>query len=139
MKLSKTNGNANTLAILSNGVEVSGDILFAEELQVSGKVAGKVTSDTGTLLIAETGRVEAQVDVGVCIIRGTVDGNVSARTRIEIYKSGRVRGDLITPVLLVEEGAVINGTIGMGKEAGSRLPEERPPDGDEERIRVKSA
>jgi cytoskeletal protein CcmA (bactofilin family) len=139
MKLSKTNGNSIALALLTKGIEVNGDVLFAEELHVAGKVSGKVTSETGTLLIAETGRVEAQVEVGVCIIRGILDGNVVAGSRIEIYKTGRVRGDLTTPVLLVEEGAVINGIIGMGKDASARLPEERLPDNDEEKIKVKSA
>ncbi|HWP42152.1 MAG TPA: polymer-forming cytoskeletal protein, partial [Blastocatellia bacterium] len=80
-----------------------------------------------------------QVDVGVCIIRGVLHGNVTAKSRIEVYKTGRVRGDLITPVLLVEEGAVLNGSIGMGKEAGGRLPEERTAESGKEEIKVKSA
>src|SRR5688572_9193502 len=101
MKVTKNNGSASPPAFLSSGVELTGDILFAEELQVEGKVTGKLISETGILLIQEKGRVEAQVNVGVCIIRGTLNGNVNAASRIEIYKTGRVCGDLTTPVLLV--------------------------------------
>lgn len=139
MKLSKVNENAQTLAFLSNGVEVAGEILFAEELQIEGKITGKLMSETGVLVIQERGRVEAQVNVGVCIIRGTVNGNVNAKARIEIYKTGRVTGELTTPVLLVEEGAVINGTIGMENEASRHQIKEPQPGSNQEKSQIKSA
>jgi cytoskeletal protein CcmA (bactofilin family) len=139
MKVTKNNGSASPPAFLSIGVELAGDILFAEELQVEGKVTGKLISETGILLIQEKGRVEAQVNVGVCIIRGTLNGNVNAASRIEIYKTGRVCGDLTTPVLLVEEGALINGTLGMGKETSRQLIKESQPDSGEDKSKVKSA
>lgn len=139
MKIVKNNGDENAHGLLGKGVEVRGDILFTERLQVEGKVAGKLVSESGTLIIEETGRVEAQVDVGVCVIRGVLEGNVSAKSRIEVRKAGRVRGDLKTPVLLVEEGAVLNGTIGMGAEMSSRLPETARSKDGEEKLKVKGA
>ena len=140
MKLAKNNVNAtNSSGLLGKGIVVNGDIDFAEELQVAGRVVGKLGSETGTLIIEETGRVEAQVDVNVCIIRGVLQGNVNAKSRIEIYKTGRVSGDLTSPVLLVEEGAIINGTIGMAKDGSSRLSEETLSGGSEDKIKVKSA
>lgn len=139
MKLAKSNVNGNSSGLLGKGIEVNGDINFAEELQVAGRVVGKLSSETGTLIIEDSGRVEAQVAVGVCVIRGILQGNVTARSRIEVYKTGRVSGDLITPILLVEEGAVINGTIGMAKEGGGRVSEESLSVGGEEKLKVKSA
>jgi cytoskeletal protein CcmA (bactofilin family) len=139
MKINKNIGNASAPAFLSIGVELTGDILFAEELQVEGKVTGKLISETGVLLIQERGRVEAQVNVGVCIIRGTFNGNVNATSRIEVYKTGRVSGDLTTPVLLVEEGAVINGTIGMVTETSRHLIEESQAESSGDKSKVKSA
>ena len=139
MKIVKNNGDDNTYGLLGKGVEITGDILFTERLQVEGKVTGKLVSESGTLIIEETGRVEAQVNVGVCVIRGVLEGNVNAKSRIEVRKASRVRGDLTTPVLLVEEGAVFNGTIGMGAELSGRMPETiRPKDG-EEKLKVKGA
>ena len=139
MKLAKNEGDPQPSAsgLVSKGVEISGDILFAEELRVVGKVTGKVVSEKGSLVIEQTGRVEAQVEVGICVIRGTLNGDVKAQSRIEIYKTGRVRGDLTTPVLLVEEGAEINGSIGVGK-AGGRLSEEIQPGDNGEKIQVKT-
>lgn len=139
MKLVKSNGNDSALGLLGKGVSVIGDIRFEDKLHVEGKVVGKVASEKGTLIIEESGRVEAQIDVGVCIIRGSLEGNVKARSRIEIHKTSRIRGDMTTPVLLVEEGAVFNGTVGMGQEAEARLPEEIQSTDSEERLKVKGA
>lgn len=132
MKLVKDNPNDNTYGLLGKGVEVKGDILFADRLHVEGKVIGKLISEKGTLIIGETGRVEAQVEVSVCVIHGTLNGNVDAKSRVEIRKTSRINGDLTTPVLLIEEGAIFNGAIGMGQKASSSVIEGiRPVDADE--------
>lgn len=137
MKLSKTIENDNAFSSLTKGIEVTGDIVFADRLRVEGQVAGKLLSESGTLIVEAAGRIKAQVDVDVCIIRGTLEGNVNAKSRIEIHKSSRVNGDLTTPVLLIEEGAVFNGTIGMTRETASRMPQEIQSQESEEKIRVK--
>lgn len=118
----KTNGDDSGHGRISRGVQVSGDVLFADELHVEGKITGKLTSETGSLLIEQTGEVQADIDVGICVIRGTVRGDVNCNSRVEIYKTGRVEGDINSPVLLVEEGALLSGAISMSKEA-ARLPE----------------
>ncbi len=115
MKAFKANDEDSGQGRISRGVEISGDILFADALQVDGKVNGKVISESGTLIVEQTGEVQADVDVGVCVIRGALNGNLNARSRVEIYKTARVQGDITTPVLLVEEGAMLSGAIAMGK------------------------
>ncbi|MFY9569774.1 MAG: polymer-forming cytoskeletal protein, partial [Blastocatellia bacterium] len=84
----------------------------------------KLTSDTGTLIVGESGQLDTQIDVGVCVVHGELHGNLVARSKLEIRRTGRVHGDVITPVLLVEEGASFNGSIRMSQESGSRLLEE---------------
>ena len=124
MKLVKSEPGNSDFGWIGRGIEVKGDIAFADRLQVDGKTNGKLTSDSGTLIIGESGQVEAQIDVGVCVVHGSVHGNLIARSKLEIRRTGRVHGDVITPVLLVEEGAVFNGAIRMSQEAGARLLEE---------------
>ncbi|HKA20739.1 MAG TPA: polymer-forming cytoskeletal protein [Blastocatellia bacterium] len=124
MKLVKNEPTNSDFGLIGRGIEVIGDISFADRLQVDGKTQGKLTSDGGTLIIGESARIEAQIDVGVCVVHGLVQGNLIARSKLEIRKTGRVQGDVITPVLLVEEGAVFNGAIRMSQETGSRLLEE---------------
>lgn len=124
MKLVKGEPGGSDFGLIGRGIEVKGDITFSDRLQIEGRTSGKLTSDNGTLVVGETGHVEAQIDVGVCVVHGLVRGNLIARSKLEIRRSGRVNGDVITPVLLVEEGAVFNGAIRMSQEAGVRLLEE---------------
>lgn len=124
MKLVKSEPGNSDFGWIGRGIEVKGDITFADRLQVDGTTNGKLTSDSGTLIVGESGNVEAQIDVGVCVVHGLVHGNLIARSKLEIRRTGRVHGDVITPVLLVEEGAVFNGAIRMAQEAGARLLEE---------------
>ena len=122
MKQFKSNGEESGQGRISRGVEVSGDVLFADALQVDGKVTGRLISESGSLMIEQTGDIQADIEVGVCVIRGALNGNVTARSRVEIYKTARVQGDITTPVLLVEEGATLSGAVTMGKEV-ARLPD----------------
>jgi cytoskeletal protein CcmA (bactofilin family) len=124
MKLVKSEPSNSDFGWIGRGIEVKGDITFADRLQVDGKTIGKLTSDSGTLIIGESGQIEAQIDVGVCVVHGSVQGSLIARSKLEIRRTGRVHGDVITPVLLVEEGAVFNGAIRMTQEVGGRLLEE---------------
>lgn len=129
MKLVKGDSGNADFGLIGRGIEVTGDILFADQFRVEGKVTGKVVSESGMLVIGESGQLEAQVDVGICVIHGTLHGNLMAKSKVEIRKTGRVYGDLITPVLLVEEGAVFNGAVKMGQESAGRLLEEVPAGG----------
>jgi cytoskeletal protein CcmA (bactofilin family) len=121
MKLVKSNGPSSDFGIISRGIEVSGEVVFADQLRVDGRIIGKVASDNGTLIIEDSGQVEAQVDVATCIIRGSLYGNLTAKTRAEIHRTGRVQGDVTTPVLLVEEGAVFNGAVKMTQDSARLL------------------
>jgi cytoskeletal protein CcmA (bactofilin family) len=126
MKLVKGDSGSSDFGLIGRGIEVTGDIVFADRLHVDGKVSGKISSESGTLVIGETGQVEAQLNVGICVVHGALYGDLVARSKVEMRKTGRVHGDVITPVLLVEEGAVFNGGIKMGQEAAGRLLEEVP-------------
>lgn len=141
MKFGKNDetGNDSAFGLIGKGVEVSGDIVFTEGLRIEGRVAGSIVSEGGTLIVEQAARIEARVDVGICVISGTIEGNLNAKSRVEVQKTARVRGDITTPVLLVEEGAVVNGNVGMGAQArGSSVEPMRPRDA-EDQVRVKGA
>jgi cytoskeletal protein CcmA (bactofilin family) len=119
MKLGKGDSGNTEFGLVGQGIEIAGDIVFADQLHVYGKIAGKLNSKSGTLVVGESGQVDAEVDVGICVVQGALRGNLIARTKLEIRRTGRVTGDIVTPVLLVEEGAVFDGVIRMSEESAS--------------------
>ena len=121
MKLVKSDSTGSDFGLIGRGIEVTGDIAFSDQLNVEGKVNGRITSETGTLIVGETGHIEATVQIAACVIHGTLQGDLTAKSKVEIRRTGKVHGDVITPNLLVEEGAIFNGMIRMGQEAGGRL------------------
>ncbi len=129
MKLIKTDsGSGSDFGLIGRGIHINGDITFNNQINVEGKVTGKLLSESGTLTIGETGQLEAHVQVGVCVIHGTLVGDLIAKSRVEIRRTGRLQGNVIAPVLLVEEGAIFNGTIRMDQQADTRRLTENKSD-----------
>jgi cytoskeletal protein CcmA (bactofilin family) len=127
MKLLGTESNTGEVSLIGRGVEITGDFKFSNVVQIDGKVVGNVISDTGTLRVGSSGFIEAQVNVDVCVVHGTVKGDLRAKSRVEIAKGGCVTGDVMTPVLRLEEGAVLIGAIKMGQDgANADAVESRP-------------
>jgi cytoskeletal protein CcmA (bactofilin family) len=139
MKAFKADSVGPDLGFIGQGIEISGQVQFNDRLQVDGKITGKVTSETGILTIGESGLIEAQIDVGTCIIFGRIEGDLTSSSRIEIRKTGRVHGDIITPSLLIEEGAILNGMVKMTIDQPQHQTEESSmlPDEEKEKRKVK--
>ncbi len=97
---------------LDEGSELLGELRFRDTFRVDGRVRGKIVSDH-TLIIGESGRVEADIDCGVVSIRGFVVGHVKGRERIELLAGARVQGTLVAPKVLIEDGALFQGDCDM--------------------------
>ena len=115
---------------LDEGTEFSGELRFRDVMRVDGRVKGRIVSDN-TLIIGETGQVDAEIDCGVVSIRGRVTGQVHGRQRIELLSGCRVLATLVSPKLLIEDGAFFQGDCrmggpGRGAEAAARRPGGRP-------------
>jgi cytoskeletal protein CcmA (bactofilin family) len=109
---------------LDEGTEFTGEMRFRDVLRIDGRARGKVVSDN-TLIIGETGQVDAEIDCGVVSIRGRVSGHVRGRQRIELLSGCRVQATLVTPRLVIEDGAFFHGECQMGQ--GSEAVAPRPP------------
>ncbi len=92
---------------------IDGTIEFKGTLRVDGNVKGKITSDSGTIVVGEKAVVNAEVSVNIAVIMGGLNGTIDARERIEVYPPGRVGGDIHAPVISIEPGGVFNGNCVM--------------------------
>lgn len=84
--------------------QIRGDLEFKGSFRVDGFFKGTINSDS-ILIIGENGKVDADIRVGTVIIDGEIRGNVYAKGRVEIHSNGRVFGTVISPKLVIEEGA----------------------------------
>ncbi len=108
------------MANIGKSISINGDLTGEEDLVVEGKVQGKIDLPANELTIGANGDVRAEVHAKTVLVVGRVAGNISASDRVEIQSTGVVEGDIRTPRLIVQEGAVLNGTIEMAtKEAGA--------------------
>ena len=67
------------------------------------------TSDK--LIVAEEGAVLADIEAGTVICRGRIRGNIIASQKVEIHSTGKILGDVHTPALIIELGAVLLGRV----------------------------
>ena len=98
---------------MDQGTEFEGELRFKDTFRIDGSVKGRIVSDN-TLIVGESGRVDADIECGVVSIRGTVTGRVHGRERIELLAGSRVQATLVSPKLLIEDGAFFQGQCDMG-------------------------
>ena len=98
---------------VGNGTTLTGEASFKGMLRVDGTLSGNVRSEDGTLIVSTNGRVEANVEVAVAQIFGTVQGDITASKRIEMGRVAKVTGNIKTPALVIENGAIFEGSCLM--------------------------
>jgi len=101
---------------MDQGTEFEGELRFKDTFRIDGSVKGRIVSDN-TLIVGESGRVDAEIVCGVVSIRGTVSGSVHGRERIELLAGSRVQATLVSPKLLIEDGAFFQGQCDMSQKA----------------------
>lgn len=106
-------GPTDLRSFLGEGTDIVGEIKFTEIMRIDAGVSGTITSESGSLLIMEKGRVKATIKAGMVEVSGTVEGTITAKTSVKIHPSGRVYGDIFTPALMIEHGAVFDGKCHM--------------------------
>jgi cytoskeletal protein CcmA (bactofilin family) len=99
---------------VGGGTTLSGEAVFKGMLRVDGHLTGQIRSEEGTLIVSSGGRVDANINVAVAKINGTINGDIVANERIELGRAAEVRGDIQTPILVIEQGAVFEGSCRMG-------------------------
>jgi cytoskeletal protein CcmA (bactofilin family) len=97
---------------LDKGTNVTGELEFTGTLRIDGNFHGSISTGD-VLIIGEHALVHADIKVGEIEIHGQVNGRIEAKRRVEITASGRLRGDVYTPVLSVSPGGVLDGRTQM--------------------------
>jgi cytoskeletal protein CcmA (bactofilin family) len=100
--------------LINEGTEIEGKVTFSGTVLLNGRMRGEIVSND-VLVVGERGVVNASIHAGIVEISGEVVGNVSATDRIELHTNCRVYGDIDAPVVIIDEGALLEGQCRMTK------------------------
>src|ERR687894_626223 len=98
---------------VGGGTVVTGEANFKAMMRVDGHLSGRVSSSSGTLIVGANGKVDANIEVAVAVIHGTINGDIIATQRLELGRAAKVHGNIQTPSLIIEQGAVFEGSCKM--------------------------
>ncbi len=125
-------------AFIDQGSEFEGKLSFQDSVRIDGVFRGEIASEA-TLVVGESGDIQASIRSCTVVMSGMLEGDIVATDKVVLHKTARVRGNIQTPNLVIEEGAVLNGAVKMeapgAKPAGGSLkavdggrgPESEPP------------
>src|SRR5215831_19658904 len=115
MKFRRKPSSEEISGFLDQGTSLTGELQFSGTLRLDGNFHGSIHSGD-ILVIGEHADIHADIKVSEIEIHGRVFGNLEAKRRIEIYPTGRVRGDIQSPLLVVNPGGTLDGRSRMAEE-----------------------
>lgn len=98
-------------ATIGRSVVIKGDISGAESLYIDGRVEGTINFTDSRVTIGRNAVIVANVTAKEVVVMGTVTGNIHCTDRLDIRSEGTVTGDVVTPRVSIEDGALVKGSV----------------------------
>ncbi len=105
----------NLSGFVGSGTVVTGEANFKAMMRVDGHLSGRINSTSGTLIVGANGKVDANIEVAIAIVHGSVNGDIIATQRLELGRASKLTGNIQTPSLMIEPGALFEGSCKMIK------------------------
>jgi cytoskeletal protein CcmA (bactofilin family) len=103
--------------MIGKGTVIDGNVQVQNSVRVDGKVRGNVEA-TDTVVVGKEGEVEGQIQAKHVLMAGRVEGDVTVDGKVFLESSATVLGDIQASRLVVDEGALFDGTCRMKNEKG---------------------
>jgi len=103
------------MTVIGRSVVITGEVVSRDDLAIAGTVNGQISAPGASLIIEETGHVEADLRADRIVVHGFVRGTIAAVTRIELGATCSVEGRLSADRIEIVEGARFNGHLDMGR------------------------
>jgi len=125
------------IAIIGQSIQIKGELTGNEDLTIDGTVEGNINLKENNLTIGPNGNIKADLNAKTVTITGEVQGNVTAEEKVEIRETGKLRGNIVAPRIVIADGAFVGTNsslvaplkVGEGAYigAGSTITEDVPP------------
>lgn len=104
----------SAINMISEGTRLEGRVTFDQVSRIQGTLIGEIQGLPGsTVILGETAMVEGNIAADTLLIDGYVQGDIEARTRVVLTRTGRVIGNIRAPSLQIEFGAYFEGRASM--------------------------
>jgi cytoskeletal protein CcmA (bactofilin family) len=100
------------VTILADDISFEGKLSFDDSLMIKGRFQGDIRA-LGDLYVDSDAVVEARVEANIVSLKGTIKGDVFAHTRVELFATAMVDGDITAPDVIMESGCKFNGICKM--------------------------
>ena len=111
--------------VIGTDTHIKGEMTFKKSVRLVGSLEGRVVGE-GELHVAEGARCRADVETPAVVVDGAIEGNVTARDKVQLNAKGVVRGDIRAGKMVMSEGASFYGQCAIGPEAIKDAPAARP-------------
>ncbi len=111
---------------LDAGARLEGTLTFQDAFRIDGHFKGTIVSQ-GELVVGDRAVIEGEIRVGRLAVSGQIHGLVHASQRLEVHAGARIMAEIHAPVLVVEEGGLIQGRVDAGAAEGPRSGESPVP------------
>ncbi len=112
----KVSPQEDVISIIGPGMKVLGDCEVEGTIRIEGSVQGNVRAGKA-VVVGKDGLVEGDISTQDAVIAGRTKGTLRAESRLEIQATSRIEGEVIATRVQLDEGALLNGTVQMGKTA----------------------
>ena len=109
-------GGDDNITLLAKGVVLKGEIHVEGTVRIDGRLDGDIQTN-GQVIIGEDGLVQGTIMAGTVISSGRIKAKVTANERVQLMKTATLIGEIMTPILIMEEGAKLQGVTDMGVSA----------------------
>jgi len=119
---------AKERALIGPSIEIKGNLSGGEDLQVEGRVEGKIELAQYSITIGTKGRIKADIKGRNIVVIGEVEGNLYGSEQIVLRQSSKVTGNLVAPRVSLEDGANFKGSIDMTAKPAAEEAKPLPAD-----------
>lgn len=97
---------------LGKNLNINGSITGRDDIQIFGRHTGGMQLE-GDLDIKESATIQGNLKARTIQVGGNAEGDLIASSKLHIKRTGKVTGNITSPVLALKEGAVFNGEVNM--------------------------
>ena len=112
-----TAARGRVTAVIGPSIQIEGTLRGQEDLFVEGEVTGTIQLQNHTLTIGAQGKIKADVFAHTVFVEGSMDGDLIGSEQVIVRKSAKVRGNITSPRVTLEDGASFKGSIEMDPES----------------------